>query len=172
MFLRWTPVHADEYPQIAAQVVEFDAGDRDAAMHAANWLRDRSLLVPAESVARLLLDNGHLLGFYALASGSAELTVSQRRELGGSGRRTQPATILTQIARARTAPSGTGAQLLQHALALARRGATDIAATMLALDPHDPDTTEMWTTRYGFRESAGPTAGAGEPRLWIGLRTR
>lgn len=170
MFIRWTPTHAQEYPELAAQVATFDAGEREAAMHSTNWLRERSLLTPAESVARLLLDHGHILGFYALASGSAELTVSQRRALGESDRRTQPATILTQIARAHTAPSGTGALLLQHALAVARRSAADIAATVLALDPHDPDTARMWITRYGFRKSADQSAGADQPRLWIGLR--
>jgi len=44
-----------------------------------------------------------------------------------------------------------------------------IAATMVALDPHDADTAEMWIKRYGFRASAGPPAGADEPRLWIRL---
>jgi hypothetical protein len=117
----------------------------------------------------LLLDNGRLLGFYALASGSAELTVSQRRELGGSDRRTQPATLLSQIARDIRAPAGTGGQLLQHAWAVARRGAGEIAATMLALDPYDSDTAEMWKNRYGYGESAGPGPGADERRLWIPL---
>jgi hypothetical protein len=172
VFLRWTPARAAEYPELVAAVANFDAGDRQAAQQAASWLRERSLLEPAESVARLLLDNGHIAGFYALASGSAELTVSQRRELGGSDRRTQPATILTQIARDRRSPSGTGGQLLEHAFAVARRGAVEIAATVLALDPHDADTMDMWVTHYDFQQSAGPAAGAGESRLWIGLRTR
>jgi hypothetical protein len=171
VFLRWTPARAAEYPELATEVAGFDAGEREAARQAANWLRERSLLEPAESVARLLLDNGRIHGFYALASGSAELTVSQRRELGGSDRRTQPATLLTQVARAANSPAGTGAQLLQHALAVARRGAAEIAATVLALDPHDADTMDMWITHYGFRESAGPAAGANQPRLWVGLRT-
>jgi hypothetical protein len=172
VFLRWTPASAEEYPELVSEVAQFDAGERDAGRQAARWLRERSLLVPAESVARLLLDKGHILGFYALASGSAELTVSQRRELGGSDRRTQPATILTQIARDRRSAGGTGAQLLEHAFAVARRGAVEIAATLLALDPHDADTMDMWVTHYAFQQSAGPAAGASESRLWIGLRTR
>jgi hypothetical protein len=40
---------------------------------------------------------------------------------------------------------------------------------MLALDPYDSDTAEMWKSRYGFRESAGPGPGADELRLWIPL---
>lgn len=170
--MRWTPTQAAEYPELAAQVADFDAGDRDAALYAASWLRDRSLIVPAESVARLLLSDGRLLGFYALASGSAELTRSQRRELGGSDRRTQPATILTQIARAHSSPSGTGAQLLQHAWAVALRGATEIAATVLALDPYDSQTAEMWINRWGFHKSAGPGPGGHEHRLWLPLTPR
>ena len=108
-----------------------------------------------------------MLGFYALASGSAELTVSQRRELGGSGRRTQPATLLSQIARDIRAPAGTGGVLILHAVAVARRGARQIAATVFTLDPYDSDTAEMWKKRYGFRESAAPGPGADELRPWI-----
>ena len=138
-------------------------------VRAVSWLRERSLNVPAESVARLLLDNGKVLGFYALASGSAELTVSQRRELGGSERRTQPATLLSQIARDIRAPAGTGGVLILHAVAVARRGARQIAATMFTLDPYDSDTAEMWKRSYGFRDSAGPGPGGDELRLWIPL---
>jgi hypothetical protein len=169
VFLRWTPARAAEYPELVDEVAQFDAGQRDAAQQAVSWLRERSLIVPAESVARLLLDNGKLLGFYALASASTELSRSQRQELGGSERRTQPATLLTQIARDIRAPAGTGGVLLQHAWAVARRGAGEIAATMLALDPYDSDTAEMWTGRWGFRDSAGPGPGGDEHRLWIPL---
>jgi hypothetical protein len=169
VFLRWNSESAAVYPELVDEVAQFDAGQRDAAQQAVSWLRERSLLVPAESVARLLLDNGKLLGFYALASASTELTRSQRRSLGASERRTQPATLLSQIARDIRAPAGTGGQLLQHAWAVARRGAGEIAATMLALDPYDSDTAEMWKKRYGFRESAAPGPGADELRLWIPL---
>lgn len=169
VFLRWTPASAAEYPELVDEVAQFDAGQRDAAQQAVSWLRERSLIVPAESVARLLLDNGRLLGFYALASASTELTVSQRRELGGGERRTQPATLLTQIARDTRAPAGTGGVLILHAVAVARRGARQIAATMFALDPYDSDTAEMWKRSYGFRDSAGPGPGADELRLWIPL---
>ncbi len=169
VFLRWNSESAAEYPELVEEVAQFDAGQRDAAQQAVSWLRERSLLVPAESVARLLLDNGRLLGFYALASASTELTRSQRRALGASERRTQPATLLTQIARDIRAPAGTGGVLLQHAWAVARRGASEIAATMLALDPYDSDTAEMWINRWGFRDSAGPGPGGDEHRLWIPL---
>lgn len=169
VFVRWTPAVADEYPELVGEVEQLDAGQRDAAQQAVSWLRDRSLSVPAESVARLLLDGGHLLGFYALASGATELTRSQRRALGASDRRTQPATLLTQIARDIRAPPGTGGQLLLHAIAVTRRGAREIAATMLALDPHDSETAQMWKNRFGFRDSAGPGPGGHERRLWIPL---
>jgi hypothetical protein len=169
VFLRWTPAAAAEYPELVEEVAQFDAGQRDAAQQAVSWLRERSLLVPAESVARLLLDNGRLLGFYALASGSGELTVSQRRELGGGERRTQPATLLSQIARDIRAPAGTGGVLILHAVAVSRRGARQIAATMFTLDPYDSDTAEMWKRSYGFRDSAAPGPGADELRLWIPL---
>jgi len=169
VFLRWTPASAEEYPELVAEIAVFDAGEREAAKQAASWLRERSLLVPAESVTRLLLDNGHLVGFYALASGATELTRSQRRALGASDRRTQPATLLTQIARDIRAPDGTGSQLLQHAWAIAQRGADEIAATVLAVDPYDSQTAEMWVNHWGFHDSAGPGPGGQEQRLWIPL---
>ncbi len=103
------------------------------------------------------------------ASASTELTRSQRRALGASDRRTQPATLLTQIARDVRAPDGTGAQLLQHAWALARRSAGEIAATVLALDPYHSETAQMWINRWGFHDSAGPGPGGHEHRLWIPL---
>ena len=40
---------------------------------------------------------------------------------------------------------------------------------MLALDPYDSDTAEMWINRWGFRDSAGPGPGGDEHRLWIPL---
>ena len=173
VFLRWTPAAAAEYPELVEEVAQFDderlMARPPAAQQAVSWLRERSLLVPAESVARLLLDNGRLLGFYALASGSGELTVSQRRELGGGERRTQPATLLSQIARDIRAPAGTGGVLILHAVAVSRRGARQIAATMFTLDPYDSDTAEMWKRSYGFRDSAAPEPGADELRLWIPL---
>jgi hypothetical protein len=59
--------------------------------------------------------------------------------------------------------------LLLHAVAVTRRGARQIAATMLALDPHDSETAQMWKNRFGFRASAGPGPGGHEHRLWIPL---
>jgi hypothetical protein len=172
VFLRWTPASAEEYPEFVREVAQFDAGKRDAGQQAARWLRERSLPAPAESVTRLLLDNGRLLGFYALASGATELTRSQRRALGAGDRRTQPATLLTQIARDVRAPAGTGGRLLQHSWAVARRAAGVIAATVLALDPYDTQTAEMWIKRWGFHDSAGPGPGGHEHRLWIPLTPR
>lgn len=109
------------------------------------------------------------LDFDFVASACTELTRSQRRALGASDRRTQPATLLTQIARDVRAPVGTGGQLLQHAWAVARRGAGEIAATVLALDPYDSETAKMWINRWGFHDSAGPGPGGDEHRLWIPL---
>jgi hypothetical protein len=109
----------------------------------------------------------------ALAWGARATAVPSGTRLNGgaarSDRRTQPATLLTQIARDVRAPDGTGAQLLQHAWALARRSAGEIAATVLALDPYDSQTAQMWINRWGFRDSAGPGPGGHERRLWIPL---
>jgi hypothetical protein len=103
----------------------------------------------------------------------AELSRRDRAMLGAH-RRTQPAVLLTQIARAENTDAQTGRTLVLHAIATARKAAAYSAATVRALDPYDAPTSEMWQTRYEFRPSAA--AGLGRrsdlARLWLPLQTR
>lgn len=158
-------------PEIARAVDEFQPLDVPAARACTEWLRTRSLGQPAESATHLLLQRGALLGFHALANGHAQLARGDRQRLGLHFV-TQPAVILTQIARAVEAPDA-GRLLMLHAVATARRAAELSAATVFALDPHDEGTARMWRSRYGFRESEQPGPGRSEAlrRLWVPLTT-
>ncbi len=168
VFVRWRPNVAAAVPALRQAVADFDPGEREAAQACAAWLREHGLDEPQESIPYLMLDRGALLGFYALANGSTELRVRQREELGVQ-RRTQPAAIITQLARAADHP-GVGQRLLQHAAVTARRLSVYSAATVLALDPFDDETAEMWKERFGFQESAGQDPGGKRPRLFVPLR--
>jgi hypothetical protein len=171
VFVRWTRDAAREAPGILRAMEAFEPVDLPAARACAEWLRTRALAEPAESATRLLLQHGALLGFYALANGHAELARGDRKRLGLHFV-TQPAVILTQIARAAAAPEA-GGLLMLHAVGTARRAAQLSAATVFALDPHDEATAAMWREKYGFRESERPAPGRPEAlkRLWVPLTT-
>ncbi|HWT95838.1 MAG TPA: hypothetical protein VN238_22750 [Solirubrobacteraceae bacterium] len=167
VFVPWRREVADALPALHTTVAAFDPGPRDAGHASARWLRDHALDAPPTSATRLLVRDGVLLGFYALANGQAELSSSHQKRLG-SRRPTQPAVVLTQIARHADAPPGTGRDLVNAALSTARRVTEYSAATVLALDPYDEATAEMWRARYGFRTSRTGAAG-GLKRLWTPL---
>lgn len=171
VFVHWTPSVADAVPEVVDAIAGFKPIYCAAGWACAAWLRDRALREPHESATRLLLKDGAVLGFYALANGAAQLARRDREELEVRYV-TQPAVILTQIARAEAAP-GVGETLLLHAIGVARRSTQYSAATVFALDPHDDKTSEMWRER-GFRESelGPPGRDDGPKRLWIPLGAR
>ena len=167
VFVPWRRDVAAALPALHPAIAAFDPGDRLAAHASALWLRDHALDAPPTSATRLLVQDATLLGFYALANGQAELSSSHQKRLG-SRRPTQPAVVLTQIARHVDAPPGTGQRLFDAALSTARGGTRFSAATILVLDPFDDATDAMWRTRYGFRASRTPAVG-GLKRLWTPL---
>ncbi|MBA3509795.1 MAG: hypothetical protein H0T19_06850 [Thermoleophilaceae bacterium] len=169
VFVLWRPDRAEKYPELVEAVEAFDPGPRPAAEAAATWLRDDGLRDPPESVARLYVASGKLLGFYALANGDVELTSSHRKK-ADLQRPTQPAVVLTWIAKS-TEHEVEGGLLVAHATGVAREAAEISAATVFALDPFDEETAEMWRLK-GFRNSRTPVPGeAGLKRMWIPLQT-
>lgn len=172
VLVHWRPAVARAVPELRDAVMRFDPGDREAGQACAHWLRERALQEPPEAATRLLVQDGRVLGFFALTNGHAELRRDDREALGLTYV-TQPAVVLAQVARAGSEP-GVGEDLLLIATAVARRAAEFSAATVLALDPYDEPTSIMWQERFGFRESAKP--GPGRPaalkRLWVPLVTR
>lgn len=167
VFVPWRRDVADALPTLHTAIAAFDPGDRLAAHASALWLRDHALSAPPTSATRLLVRDGTLLGFYALANGQAELSSSHQKRLG-SRRPTQPAVVLTQIARHTDAPPGTGRQLFDASVSTGRLATRFSGATIIALDPFDEATAEMWRARYGFRASRTP-ASNGLKRLWTPL---
>jgi hypothetical protein len=111
----------------------------------------------------LLVAQGRVLGYCALASSQIGLSRRQREEVG-SAYRTTPATLVAWVAKARDADID-GAVLLRHADAVARRVDRLQATCALVADPFDEDVAEMWRERYGFRDSPGEDS----RRLWLPL---
>ena len=169
-FIRLQP----EY-QAISELVEaiegFDAGDLPGAMDRVEWLREYAFRFPEESATRLYMQAGRLLGFYALANGQVELMPRQVDDAGGLSK-TQPAVLLTQIARAYEA-EGAGTPMFLHALGVARRATYYSAATVIGLDPDSEEVAErVWREKYGFRDSKQPGPGRDLPRMWRPLEVR
>jgi hypothetical protein len=175
IFVRWRAEIADAVPELTDAVERFDPGALPSAVFCAEWLRDAALGEPQTSVPRLYVQTGRLLGFYAPANGEAQLRSRDRQRAGLSrGRPTQPAVLLTHIARAQGEPPGTGQALMNHAIATAREATALSAATVLALDPYDEATAKTWAERYRFRNATSPGPGRPEGlfRMWLPLSTR
>jgi hypothetical protein len=117
----------------------------------------------------LCFTDGNLVGFYALASGQVELSQRQREKLAVGSRPTQPAVILTWIAKD-ARHQFDGIRLVKDAVYEALKASEHVAATCLALDPFDAATADFWRERYGFINSAGAGPGRDLPRLVIALR--
>ena len=106
-----------------------------------------------------------IAGYYSLCNSTVEISQKQRKKsLALETRRgTLPATLITWLAKDHRADVN-GTLLIEHAVAVARKGTLTQASVALVLDPFDDETGEMWKTRYGFRKSSGDSA-----RLWIPL---
>jgi hypothetical protein len=150
--------------ELCALLDRFDAGARDAARAATVWLREQALGSHTTARTRLLLRDGAIAGYYALASAQVALTQADRKRLGVQPVRV-PAALVAWIAKDYRVEQD-GRDLLLHAAATARRAADLQATTVLVVDPFDAKTAAMWRQRYGFRRSAE----AGERRrLWLAL---
>lgn len=168
-FVRLSTENVQRFPALLEAVATFNAGERPAAQAAVEWLRSVDLSAVQESVTHLCFVDGSLVGFYALASGQAVLTQKQRTNVGVT-RRTQPAVILTWIAKSARHDWFDGVRLIQDAVYEALKTAEHVAATVLALDPFDAETAEMWRVHHGFVDSAESGPGRELPRLVIPLR--
>lgn len=168
-FVRLTADNARRFPGLLAAVQGFDAGELDAGRAATEWLHNVDVAAIQESVVHLCFTDGDLVGFYALASGQVELSQRQRTKLAVGGRPTQPAVILTWIAKD-ARHEFDGIRLVDDAVYEALKASEHVAATVLALDPFDAATADLWRERYGFINSAGSGPGRDLPRMVIPLR--
>jgi hypothetical protein len=154
--------------ELMSAIERFDAGATTAADAAGEWTR--TVALDASSARTwVLVASDSVLAFCALASSSVRLTRRQRAEVGSVYRET-PATLVAWAAKAADADVE-GAVLLRHADAIAQTVTRLQATCVLALDPFDEDTAELWKVRYGFKPVAPPLE-EGAPasrRLWVSL---
>ncbi len=122
-WLTLPPLGEEISDELKSAMESFDAGERPAARAATSWLRDQALSAYETSRTRVLVADGRVAGFYALAS--------------------------------------------SHAVATARRASALQATAVLAVDPFDEETDEMWRKAFGFRPSSEPGT---LKRLWLPLR--
>jgi hypothetical protein len=163
-----TRANCDRFPGLAERIATFDAGDRPSARAAVDWLQMIDVDGPQESVTTLFFLDGALVGFFALANAQVELTSGRRKKLD-LHRATQPAVLVTWIAKSsRHAFDGT--ELVKEATYQALKAAEYSAATLLALDPFDEATAEMWRRNYGFFDTKLPRPGGDLKRLAIVLQ--
>ncbi|MBA2346929.1 MAG: hypothetical protein H0V81_01415 [Solirubrobacterales bacterium] len=162
LLVRWNAALANAEPGYVAMIDRFDPGERDAARAAHAWLVTDGLR--GESVPYLWIRDGELLGFFSLAMGQIELRSSHLKRLDPPQQRpTQPAVLLTWIVKT-PRPDVDGEWLLLQAVGLAGETASTIAATVLALDPFDIETADMWAKHYGARASKTRLHGGTEER--------
>ncbi|MDA0182909.1 hypothetical protein OJ997_21535 [Solirubrobacter phytolaccae] len=158
-WVRWNHAAAERYPELEQAIERFDPGPRPAAQASATWLREQGL--NGESIPYLLIEDGKLLGFYALTAGQVELSGGHRKRLG-LARPTQGAVLLTQLAKS-AAHEVDGGRLVEDAIGVASELAQRMGATVLAVDPFDEATDQMWQKRFQLRPSR--TAVPGHPEL-------
>jgi hypothetical protein len=170
LWVRWNAAAHQRRPEIADAIARFDPGPREPGQAAAAWLREHGL--GGESQPYLALFEQELVGFYALTAGQVELASGARDKLG-LARSTQGAYLLTWVAKS-AQHDFDGAILVNDAVGVAQELAEGASATLLALDPYDEETDQMWRTRFGMRPSRTTlrVSGSNGPlkRLFVPLR--
>lgn len=167
-FVRWDESVAVALPELSAAVSDFTAGDRPAAISVTRWLQECALPEARQTVTRLVVADGHVLGFYSMCSGQVQLKSKHRGELGVE-HPTQGASIVTKIGRDPRYRFD-GGRLVQHAIYKATQVQAMQGNPVLALDPHDAETEAMWIRKFQFRRSQTPVPGVeGVKRLWLAL---
>jgi hypothetical protein len=165
-WIKWDPASSDE---IAKQVLAFEPVDKDAGHAATRWLHDEAR-DDVFTVTYLLLSAERVEGFITCRVSEATLTWSGIERLGGSttARKTVPAYLLCWCAKHRESLID-GEELLLNAVRLGRE-LRKYGCVVLALDPHDHESSEkVWQRKHGFRLGDNP-AGHGKPaRLWLPL---
>jgi hypothetical protein len=170
---QWTPANAASaaYEDVEQGIAEFESIDTAAGQEAARWLREDALLDNPSTITYVLLVEGRVDGYFAIASGSVTLTQRHRRGLR-SGQRdyvllpTQGASLIAWLARHRDAEKQ-GRSIFLYALYVALKVARLQGTPVAVLDPFDDEIATLWEERYGFRRSQTP--GGNDVRLWVPL---
>jgi hypothetical protein len=163
-WLEWSPETADARPEVREAIAQFESLEHPGGQASADWLREHALDAHPACRTQVLLHRGVVQGYYSLTMGEVELRRAARKELAVVHPR-QGAVLIVWLARA-AEPSveRVADHLLLHATATARRGAAYVGGVVIALDPYDEATAEVWARR-GFRNSV--TKRPGKPaRMW------
>ncbi len=175
---QWTPDTAESraFEDVARAVQKFRSLDNPSGREATRWLKQEALANHPATVSYVLMGDGRIEGYFAVASTSVELKQSHRKALS-SGQRshrlspTQGASLIAWVARHEEAEID-GARLLKFALSIARRAAFLQGAVALVLDPFDEKLAKLWVERYGFERSQTRVRGGELRRLWLPLYPR
>ena len=162
LWVRWNLAAQANYGWLGQAIADFDPGPLAAAQAAAKGLREDGL--GGESQPYLAVVDQAIIGFYALTAGEVVLSGNHRKKLDLTFS-TQGAVLLTWIAKS-AQHEFDGEVLLTDAIGVALEIAEKASATVLALDPYDRSTADMWKARYAMRESRTELrARDGEPAL-------
>lgn len=149
LWVRWNAAARAKYGWLEQAIIDFDPGPRPAGQAAAQWLREHGL--GGESQPYLAVVDRSIVGFYALTVGQVVLSGGHRKKLGLTFS-TQGAVLVTWIAKS-VRHELDGGVLVADAMGMALEVAEKASATVLALDPYDQPTSDMWKLRYALRES-------------------
>jgi hypothetical protein len=171
---QWTPANAGSvaYEDIAQAIQQFESLDTKPGQEATRWLREDALLDHPSTITYVLMRDGRVDGYFALASSSVTLTQRHRRGLQ-SGQvdyalpPTQGASLIAWLARHRDAAQPTGRAIFVYALSVALKVAQMQGTVLIVLDPFDDEMARFWEQRYSFRRSQTP--GGNDVRLWVPL---
>lgn len=149
LWVRWNPAAQAAHASLGKAIVDFDPGPLAAAQAAARWLREDGLR--GESQPYLAVVDQAIVGFYALTVGQVVLSGHHRKKLGFTFS-IQGAVLVTWIAKSAQHELD-GGVLMTDAIGIALEVAEKASATVLALDPYDQATSDMWKARYAMRVS-------------------
>jgi hypothetical protein len=170
-WVRWYPRRAHEHPEWRRAVQEFRSDEWEAGREATRWLHEDALLNHGSTVTRLMMIDGRVEGFYALASAQVTLYSRETKSLLLENLRregltiddagvfrlkpTQPASLVAWIAK-RDGCDISGTEILWHAAKTALKIAEEQGNIALVLDPWDETTAEsIWRQPpYNFKQSA------------------
>jgi hypothetical protein len=174
LWYQWTPINAESvaYEDVAQAVEGFESLENPAGRAATAWLKDEALANHPSTVTYVLMRDGRVEGFIAMASASVTLKQSHRKKLGPGQRDyplspTQGASLVAWLAKHREAETA-GSRLLAYALSIALDVARLQGTVAFVLDPYDEESAAQWMNRHRFRRSE-TEARAGLRRLWIPL---
>lgn len=154
-------------PSLVEVIARFRAPRGAAGDAATEWLRDRALDEADHVATYIALADGGIAAFYSLAMSEVELSSAHRRSADISHPRAG-AVLIAWLARAEKADVG-AAEILRHAVGIARIGARQVGAAAIVLDPYDAGSEEFWRDRFGFRSSRTKRIdfkGEERTRLW------